>query len=412
MSERVVITGMGAINPLGHNVEETWKNAVNGVSGTGPITLFNPEELSVQFACEVKNYDPHQFMSSRDARRRSRFEQFALIAASEALNQSGLPINEINSGRIGVIVSSAIGGIEALQEAILTIRDQGPRRVNPFAIPKLMANGAAGLIGIENQITGPSFSVASACASGIDGIGTAWLMIRAGLIDIALAGASEATITTIGMAAFDRLGAMSKRNDDYIASPKPFDIDRDGFVMGEGAAIIVLEKEDHAVARGADILCELAGYAATADAYHVTAPSKTGEGGAQAISLAMDSAGINPEEVDYINAHGTATLLNDATETLAIKSAFGDFAYKTPISSTKSMTGHMMGATGALEAILCVQTIRENLILPTINYQSPDPECDLDYVPNQVREAPVEIAVNNAFGFGGHNAVLVLRAYQ
>lgn len=412
MTNRVVITGMGAITPLGHSVSETWENAVNGVSGTGPITVFNPEELSVQFACEVKNYDPNNYMSSRDARRSGRFEQFALIAASEALQQSGLEITEKNTGRIGVIVSSAIGGIEALQEAILVIKEDGPRRVSPFAIPKLMANGAAGLIGIENKIKGPSFSVASACASGSDGIGTAWTLIRAGVIDAALAGASEATITTVGIAAFDRLGAMSRRNDDFSATPQPFDINRDGLVMGEGAAVLVLEKESHARTRGAEILCELVGYAATADAYHVTAPSEGGYGGAQAIRLALNSAQLNPTEVDYINAHGTATILNDAAETLAIKSSFGDLAYEIPISSTKSMTGHMMGATGALETIFCIQAVRNNLIPPTINYRTPDPACDLDYVPNQARETSVEIAMNNAFGFGGHNAVLVLRSYD
>jgi 3-oxoacyl-(acyl-carrier-protein) synthase len=276
----------------------------------------------------------------------------------------------------------------------------------------LMPNGAAGIIGIDNHIQGPSMSVASACASGADGIGVAWTMLRAGTIDAALAGASEATVTEIGVSAFDRLGAMSRRNDDFSMTPAPFDKNRDGLVMGEGAAILMLERESHAKARGANILAELAGYGATADAFHITAPSEDGAGGARAISLAMEAAGVHPDEVSYINAHGTATQLNDISETKAIKRAFGDTAYKIPISSTKSMTGHIMGATGALEAIFCIKAIQENVVPPTIHYQTPDPECDLDYIPNEARDWNVEVAVSNAFGFGGHNAVLVLRRYR
>lgn len=409
---RIVITGMGTINPLGLNVQETWQNVVNGVSGVAPITLFDTSDWLVKIACEVKNFDPSQNMDAKEARRRDRFEQFAAVAAKEALESSGLEITESNAGRVGVIISAAIGGLKSLQDAVFTIKDEGARRVSPFLIPMLMPNGAAGIVSIDNGIRGPSMSVASACASGADGIGLAWLMLRAGLIDAALAGASEATITVTGVAAFDRVGAMSRRNDDYSMTPQPFDKNRDGLVMGEGSAVLVLECESHAKARGATILAELAGYSATADAYHVTAPSDDGSGGAAAIRQALDSANINPDEVGYINAHGTATQLNDLSETKAIKAAFGDLAYKIPVSSTKSMTGHMMGATGALEAIFCVLAVREDILPPTIHYETPDPECDLDYVPNKAREKKIKVAVSNAFGFGGHNAVLVLREYK
>jgi 3-oxoacyl-(acyl-carrier-protein) synthase len=301
--------------------------------------------------------------------------------------------------------------LQSLQDAILMNHTEGPRRVSPFLIPMLMANGGAGMTAIEFGVKGPCFSVASACASGADGIGTALMMLRTGMIDAALTGASEATITSTGVAAFDRVGAMSRQNENYSMVPKPFDRDRDGLVMGEGAAVLVLERESDAKARGANILAELAGYGATADAYHVTAPQENGEGGTAAIRMALASAGANIEDVGYINAHGTGTLLNDQAETRAVKAAFGDLAYKIPISSTKSMTGHMMGATGALEAIFCVQVIREGVLPPTIHYETPDPECDLDYIPNQSREASISLAISNAFGFGGHNAVLTIRKY-
>jgi 3-oxoacyl-[acyl-carrier-protein] synthase II len=409
MHEKIVITGMGAISPLGLSVQESWQNAVGGLSGVGPITLFDPADFQVQVAAEVKSFQPDAYMPAREARRRDRFEQFASAAASQAIRQAGLEASDREAERIGVIVSSAVGGLNSLQDTILTVAHNGPRRASPFAIPMLMSNGAAGIISIDNGYRGPSFSVASACASGADGIGMAWLMLRAGVIDAAVAGASETTISTVGVAAFDRLGAMSRRNDN--SAPAPFDRDRDGLVMGEGAAILVLERESRAKARGAEILAELAGYAASADAFHVTAPAEDGLGGAQAMRLAMQAAQINPQEVGYINAHGTATPLNDLAETRAIKAAFGDIAYNIPVSSTKSMTGHMMGATGALEAIFCVHAIREKVIPPTINYRTPDPECDLDFVPNQARSKVVHTAISNAFGFGGHNAVLVVRKY-
>jgi len=411
MAEKIVITGMGAITPLGNSVAETWQNIIQGVSGVGPITQFDASEFQVRYACEVKDFHPEEHMNPREARRRDRFQQFSTVAVQEALNQSGILETSFAPERVGVILSTAIGGLQTLYENFVVLDHQGPRRVSPFVIPMLMANGAAGLVAIDHGFKGPCFSVVSACASGADGIGTAWSLLRGGLIDVAITGASEATINRLGIAAFDRLGALSRRNEDYSKTPQPFDKNRDGLVMGEGAGILVLETESHARQRGAEIFAELAGYAATADAYHITAPSENGTGGAEAIRLAMQVAGVEPDQVGYINAHGTATDLNDQSETRAIKAAFGDLAYNIPVSSTKSMTGHMMGATGALEAIFCVLAVREGILPPTIHYDTPDPECDLDYIPNQARPAQVDVALSNAFGFGGHNAVLVIRRY-
>ncbi|MDX1377806.1 MAG: beta-ketoacyl-ACP synthase II [Anaerolineales bacterium] len=409
--DKVVITGMGTVNPLGLTVEESWKNAVNGVSGVGPITLFDSSPLNVNFAAEVKNFEPENYMDVKEARRRDRFEQLGTAAAKDAIADAGLEITEENSGRIGVLVSSAIGGIKSLSDAVITNHTEGPRRVSPFLIPMLMPNGASGMIAIDHHITGPCFSVASACASGIDGIGTAFLMLRAGMIDAAVTGAAEMTICSLGVAAFDRVGAMSRR-DDYSKTPQPFDLNRDGLVMGEGAAVLIMERESHARKRGANIIAELAGYGATADAFHVTAPHENGAGGASAMAMALASAQANVDELGYINAHGTGTALNDQSETRAVKAAFGEKAYQIPISSTKSMTGHMMGATGALETIFCVQAIREGVLPPTIHYETPDPECDLDYIPNEAREKKISLAISNAFGFGGHNAVAAVRNYS
>ncbi|KXK14684.1 MAG: 3-oxoacyl-(acyl-carrier-protein) synthase 2 [Chloroflexi bacterium OLB14] len=411
MQEKIVITGMGTVNPLGLSVKESWENVIAGRTGVAPITVFDSHaaKLQVHIAAEVKNFNPENYMDAKEARRRDRFEQFAIAASKEALQNSGLEINESNAGRIGVIISSAIGGLTSLQESIITNHEIGPKKVSPFFIPMLMANGGAGMTAIEFGIKGPCFSVASACASGADGIGTALMMLRSGMIDAAFAGAAECTLTSTGVAAFDRVGATSRRSD---STPQPFDKNRDGLVMGEGAAVFVLERESDAKKRGANIFAELAGYGATADAYHVTAPHENGAGGSAAIRMALNSAGANIDEVGYINAHGTGTLLNDQSETRAIKATFGnELAYKIPISSTKSMTGHMMGATGALEIVFCVNAIKEGILPPTINYQTPDPECDLDYIPNKAREAKISLAISNAFGFGGHNAVLAVRKY-
>jgi beta-ketoacyl-acyl-carrier-protein synthase II len=411
MTQRVVITGMGTLNPVGHTVKETWTNIVNGVSGVAPIKNFDAGDFLVKIACEVKNFDPAQYMDVKEARRRDRHQQLASAASKEALATSGLQITAENAERVAVIVSSAIGGLKAVEDAVRVMLETGQRRISPFTIPMLMPNGAGGLIAIDTGAKGPNFSVASACASGADGIGAAWRLIRDGAVDAAITGASEATIWQVGVGSFDRLNAMSRRNDDYSMTPQPFDKNRDGLVMGEGAAVIVIEALEHAQARGAEILAELAGYAATADAFHITAPAEDGGSGAKAMLKALEAAQINVEDLDYINAHGTATPLNDASETAAIKRAFGERAYQIPISSTKSMTGHMMGATGALEAIFCVEAIRTNTLPPTIHYQTPDPVCDLDYIPNTAREAKVDVTMSNAFGFGGHNAVLVIKRF-
>ena len=412
MEDRIVITGMGTINSIGHSVQESWANVIQGVSGIGPITLFDTKDFQVKFAGEVKNYHPEAWMHPKEIRRRDRYQQFASIAVHEAIHQAGLVVTEDEAYRIGVIIATSIGGVQTFQDAVTTLNEGGARRISPFAITMLMANGASGMIAIDRGFKGPALSVASACASGADGIGMAWMMLRSGMMDVMIAGGSEATITSIGIASLDRMGAMSRCEQDYSMIPKPFDLHRDGLVMGEGAAILVLETEKHARLRGVHILAELTGYASTSDAFHITAPDEKGAGAAQAICMALRSAHINPQEVDYINAHGTATPLNDLSETRAIKSAFGDYAYQIPVSSTKSMTGHMMGATGALEVIFCVQAVQHSIIPPTIHYQTPDPDCDLDYVPNLARQKPVRVAMSNAFGFGGHNAVLIVREYS
>ncbi|HET7009706.1 MAG TPA: beta-ketoacyl-ACP synthase II [Anaerolineales bacterium] len=409
MDRKVVVTGMGAVSPIGLTVDEAWDSAVEGRSGVGPITLFDASDLGAQIAAEVKGFDPTRYVEPRDARRRDRFELFAAAAVRQAIDQARLKIEPENAGRVAVIVSSAIGGLASIEGAVRTLFDEGPRRLGPFVIPMIMSNGASGMAAIDTGAKGPSFSVASACASSADGLGMAWLLLRAGMADVAIAGGAEATITRVGIATFDRVGAMSHRNADYHTTPSPFDLHRDGLVMGEGAAALILETEEHAAARGATVLAELAGYGSSADAFHVTAPAEDGAGGAAAIRLALQMAGAAPEAVDYINAHGTGTKLNDLSETRSIKAALGETAHRVPVSSTKSMTGHMMGATGALEAVFCVQAIRTGLIPPTIHLTTPDPECDLDYVPNLARKAQVRLALSNAFGFGGHNAVLAFR---
>ena len=411
MSEKVVITGMGAITPLGLTMAETWQNVIQGVSGVGPITHFDASYFPVRIACEVKGFSPEVAMSSREARRRDRFEQYACAAAVEALNQAGLEDGGLDRDRVGVVVASAVGGLQVVQETVLTEYLEGPRKISPFAIPMLMSNGAAGLIAIDYKFRGPCFSVNSACASGADAIGMAWMLIRSGVVDVVVSGGSDATITKVGVGAFDRVGALSRQNEDFSMTPQPFDLNRHGLVMGEGAAVLVLEREGFAVARGARILAEMAAHGSSADAFHITAPSEDGSGGALAMLAAMRAAGVQASEIDYINAHGTGTELNDVSETRAIKRALKEWAYNIPVSSTKSMTGHMMGATGALEAAFCVMAIREGILPPTIHYHTPDPECDLDYVPNQARSKQVTVAMSNSFGFGGHNAVLILRKY-
>jgi beta-ketoacyl-acyl-carrier-protein synthase II len=377
----------------------------------GPITLFDTSNLLVKIACEVKNFNPETYMPVKEARRRDRYEWFAAAASQEAIRQAGVTTSEAQAGRIGVIFSSAIGGIGTLLDAFDTLQKEGPRRISPYVIPQFITDGAAGMISIDNGFRGPAMSIISACASGTDAIGTAWMLIRAGMIDMAITGASDAVISEFAVGSFDRISACSRRNDNYTMTPQPFDKNRDGLVIGEGAAAMVLERESHALARGVEILAELAGYSSTSDAYHITAPREDGAGGAQAMLMALQTAGEKPEALDYINAHGTSTVLNDVAETRAIKTAFGKLAYNIPVSSTKSMTGHMMGATGALEAILCVQAICYGVLPPTIHYQTPDPDCDLDYIPNQPRQKQVRLVLSNSFGFGGHNAVIAVRKY-
>jgi 3-oxoacyl-[acyl-carrier-protein] synthase II len=406
--ERVVVTGMGTVNPLGLDVETTWKNAVAGTSTAGPITQFDPAGLWVNVVCEVKGFDPAQFMDAREARRRDRFQQFASAAAKQAIEQSGLEIRQYPE-RVGVAVAASIGGLRTLEEAVHTLMGDGARKLSPFTIPMLMSNGAAGLISIDHGAQGPAFCLTSACASGADCIGMAWNLVRMGLVDVMITGAADANICRVGIGAFDRVGAMTRGGSTQL--PKPFDKNRDGLVMGEGSAIVVLESLAFAQKRKAAILGEMIGYGSTSDAHHITAPTEDGSGGARAIRLALQSAGITPDDVDYINAHGTGTVLNDLSETKAIKAAFGERAYKIPVSSTKSMTGHMMGTTGALESLFSLLAIRDGVVPPTIHYETPDPDCDLDYVPNTARKMPVRTVVSNAFGFGGHNAVLVFRAF-
>jgi beta-ketoacyl-acyl-carrier-protein synthase II len=360
----------------------------------------------------VKEFEVTDYMEKRHARRADRFQHLAIAAMEEAAADANLDFDSIDKDRVAVIISSAIGGLGAIQDAVTTMVTVSPRRISPFTIPMIIANGAASLIAIDKGLRGPCFSIASACAAGEDAIGQASLLLRSGMVDLAIAGGSDATINRMGVSTFDRLGALSRRNDDYESTPSPFDRDRDGLVMGEGAALIVLETLEHAEKRGANILAELVGYGSTVDAFHISAPAEDGSGAARAISLALQMAGVEPEEVDYINAHGTGTELNDVSETRGIKKAFGEYAYDVPVSSTKSMTGHMMGATGALESIFCIRAIHENVVPPTIHLQNPDPECDLDYVPNKARELPVELAITNAFGFGGQNAVLAFKSFS
>lgn len=406
---RVVVTGYGIVSPLGHTAQETWEGIKAGRSGLGPITLFDASDFGVKHAAEVKNFDPKSVLDHRDARRQDRFEWFASAATVEALEHSGLDITEDNSGRMGVAISSGIGGLTTMEEQIGILQQNGPRSLSPFGIPRIMGNGAAGMVSILHKLRGPSFSVASACASGADGIGMAALLIHTGAVDAMVAGGSEAPITGLGIGGFDRIGAASHRTNE---TPAPFSAHRDGLMVGEGAGVLILESLEHAQARKAEIFAELIGYGASADAFHITAPTEDGHGSAQAILHALEDARLSPDEIDYINAHGTGTLLNDEAETKAVKLALGRQAYQIPISSTKSMTGHMMGASGAMEAIFCIQAICDGVIPPTINYLEPDPHCDLDYVPNEAREAHITTAMSNSFGFGGHNSVLIFRAFK
>ena len=409
---RVVITGMGMITALGLDVETTWKNLLAGKSGAGPITRFDASDFLVRIACEVNDFDPREYMSAKDARRFDRYAQFALACAHQAVQQACLQIDETNRDRIGVILGTAIGGLVTIHEGYKTLFSKGPMRVNPLTGAMMLPDMASGQIAITFGVRGPNHCVISACATGNTSLGEAFEIIRRGDADVMIAGSSEACMTPFALAAFHRTGAMSQRNDDPQHASRPFDAKRDGFVFGEGAGVVVMESLEHALARGARPLAEFIGYGASADAYHISAPAEDGAGAVLSMQRALDKAGIRPEDVDYINAHGTSTPLNDVSETRAIKKVFGEHAYRIPISSTKSMVGHTMGAAGAVEAIVCVKTLLEGIIHPTINYEYPDPECDLDYVPNEPRRADVKIALSNSFGFGGHNATIVLKRFD
>ncbi|MDH7485739.1 MAG: beta-ketoacyl-ACP synthase II [Anaerolineae bacterium] len=404
---RVVITGLGAVTPVGNDVPTTWEALLNGRSGVERIRCFDPSEFKTQFAAEVKDFDSVQYVGRREARKLDRFTHFALAAAGEAIADSGLDLAAEDPSEIGVLVGSAVGGVISLLEQSALMAQSGPRRVSPFLIPALMMNAAAGQIAITFGLQGPNLAVASACATGAHAIGEAAAIIRRGDAQVMLAGGSEAGIVPVAIAGFNVMGALSTRNDAPQRACRPFDAHRDGFVMGEGAGMMVLESLAHARARGARIYGELVGYGASADAFHITAPAEDGKGAALAMQRALKQAGIPPTAVDYINAHGTSTPLNDASETAAIKMVFGEHAYRLPISSTKSMIGHLMGAAGAVEAIFCLLALRDQVLPPTINYETPDPACDLDYVPNVARRARVEVAMSNSFGFGGHNAALL-----
>lgn len=405
----VVVTGIGAISPLGHNVEELWSSLLQGLSGIGQITLCKTEGYPTTIAGEVKDFDPTEYMDFKAARRMARFSQFAVAAASMALRNAGLNLDTEDRDRVGVLLGNGNGGLPNIQEETQTIMTRGGNRVSPFFMAMQLPNMAAAQVSIIFGLSGYNSTVTTACAAGSQAIGEAVEVIRHGRADVMVTGGTEAGISEIGLAGFCAARALSTRNHEPQRASRPFDKDRDGFVAGEGAGILVIEELSHALARGASILAEVAGYGASADAYHIVAPDAAGAGAAKAMQWALEDAGLLPSDVDYINAHGTATPLNDQVETLAIKRVFGEAAYAIPISSTKSMIGHLLGAAGGIEAVACVQTLRSQIIHPTINYETPDPQCDLDYVPNVARPASVRVALSNSFGFGGQNACLVFK---
>ncbi len=386
MRRRVVVTGLGCISPVGNNVKDTWNALLAGKSGAAPITAFDASAHKTKFAAEVKGFDGTALFGQREARKMDRFAQFSTAAALEALEQSGLKINESNRDRAGILIGTGIGGILTLLEQVEVMRERGPERVSPFLIPMMISDSAAGLLAIRLGVRGPNMSLATACASGTNALGEATEMIRRDAADVMIAGGSEASIAAVAMAGMNVMTALSTRNNAPEKASRPFDKNRDGFVMGEGSGILILEALDHAQARGANILCEFSGYGTSDDAHHISAPAENGAGAAISMRLAIENAGLDVTEIDYINAHGTSTQLNDKSETAAIKTVFGEQAYNIPISSTKSMTGHLLGASGALEAVVCVKVMLDNVLPPTINYETPDPVCDLDYVPNQSRK--------------------------
>jgi len=406
---RVVLTGMGVVTPLGSSVESFWQALVSGKSGIRRITRFDPTEYATQIAGEVEGFDPQEYMERKEARRMDRFTQFAMAATEMATQMSGISRSDIAGEKTGVVVGTGIGGMETLTDQFETMKVKGPGRVSPFFIPMMIANMAAGQIAIAYGAKGPSSTVVTACAASSNAIGDAFRLLQWGFADIMLAGGSEASIVPLAFAGFCSMKAMSTRNDSPETASRPFDRTRDGFVMSEGAGMLVLETLEHAAARGANILAEIVGYGVTQDAHHVTAP---GDGGMRSMKAALADAGITADEIDHINAHGTSTPANDKNESDAIKSVFGEHAKKIPISSTKSSSGHLLGAAGAVELVACVQAMRDSIVPPTANYEHPDPDCDLDYVPNRAREHKVRYALSNSFGFGGQNATLILKRWE
>jgi 3-oxoacyl-[acyl-carrier-protein] synthase II len=405
---RVVITGMGAVTPIGNDLETTWSNMRNGVSGIGLIQAFDTTAYDCRIAGELRDFDPKKyFRNPKEVRRNDRYTHIAMAAAKMAMEDSGADLEKIDRRRFGVIVSSGIGGLKTLEEQYTTLLTKGPSRVSAFTIPMLISNMASGMISMEYGLQGPNLCIVTACATSNNAIGESWRMIKFGDADMFVAGGAEASIVAIGLAGFSAMKALSTRNDEPQRASRPFDRDRDGFVMGEGAGIVVVEELEHAKARGAKIYCELTGYGLSADAYHMTAPPEDGEGAARAMQMALAHAKTRPEQVDYVNAHATSTGLGDLAETRALKTVFGEHAKKVSISATKSMTGHLLGGAGAVEMAACALAIRDSVIPPTINLENPDAECDLDYTPLVAKEKKVRIAINNSFGFGGHNATLV-----
>ncbi len=411
MRKRVVVTGLGCITPLGLSTEETWSAVLSGKSGAGPITHFDASMHKTKFAAEVKGFDGTALFGVREARRMDRFVQFAIASAQEAVTQANLKIDESNRDRVGILIGTGIGGIGTMLDTYDVFKERGPERVSPFLIPMMISDSAAGMLAIRTGARGPNMSIATACATGNNALGEAAAMIRRGAADIMIVGSSEAAIVPLAMAGMNVMTALSTRNDDPEHASRPFDKDRDGFLMGEGAGMLVLESLESAEARGSKILCEFSGYGTSDDAFHISAPAENGAGAAISMQLALDDAGLGAADIGYINAHGTSTPLNDKSETAAIKTVFGGQAYNLPISSTKSMTGHLLGASGSVEAVICARVLNENVLPATINYETPDPDCDLDYVPNKSRPAQPQHVMSNSFGFGGHNATLIFSRF-
>lgn len=412
MKKKVLVTGMGVISPIGNSLDEYWNGLINGKNGVDYIKSFDAEAYDTKFAAEIKNFDVTDYLDRKEARRMDLFTHYALVAAQFAIADSGLKLENEDLTRFGVILGTGIGGMQVYHQNTVNLIEHGPKRISPFFIPMLIADIAPGHISIRYGFKGPNFTTASACASSSHGIGAAFRTIQYGDADVMVAGGTEGTITPMCIGGFNSMRALSTRNDAPQKASRPFDAERDGFVVGEGAGILILESEEHAIKRGAKIYAEIAGAGATADAHHITAPSPDGDGAVRVMQMALHDAGLTTDDVDYINAHGTSTPHNDKTESLAIKTLFGERAKQIPISSTKSMIGHLLGASGSLEFIASVLTIANNKIHPTINYENPDPECDLNYTPNKAIDKTVEVAISNSFGFGGHNACLLARKYQ